>query len=271
MKYKKIYVEITNKCNLKCSFCKKTNRKPREMTTGEFETIMKKINKYTDYIYLHVKGEPLIHKNLDEILNITNRYNKKVCITTNGVYLKERIETLKKYENIYQINISLHSENKKENYIEDVFYSVDNLKVPYISYRFWTLDKGQMDEKLVNYCKKIKEKYNKNELHNGIKLDDKTFVSIEDKFEWPDIKNNYIDETGTCLGGKTHLAILSNGEVSICCLDDDGESNLGNIFTSSFEDIITSNKYKKIIKGFNDRKVVLDICKHCKYKNRFIK
>lgn len=61
MHFKKIYIEITNKCNLKCSFCSLDNRMKKEMSLDQFELILQKIDKYTDYIYLHVKGEPLIH------------------------------------------------------------------------------------------------------------------------------------------------------------------------------------------------------------------
>ena len=271
MKLKKIYIEITNICNLNCSFCSSSNKEKKEMPVSEFEKVIKKIDNYTDYIYLHVKGEPLIHRNLDEILYITEKYNKKVCITTNGVFLKEKLNILKKYHNIYQINISLHSENSKSNYLEDIFYAVDNLKIPYISYRFWTLDKGKMDEKNKYYIDKIKEKYQKEELYDGILLEDKIYLSLEDKFIWPSINSKYYNEIGTCYGGKTHMAILSDGTVSICCLDAEGVSNLGNIFEDNLEDIILSEKYQKIIKGFNDRKVYLEICKHCSYKDRFNK
>jgi len=144
MKFKKIYIEITNICNLKCSFCSSSNRNKKEMSLNEFDSILKKINDYTDYIYLHVKGEPLIHRDLDGILSLCEKYDKKVCITTNGVFLKDRLDIINKYDNIYQINISLHSENSKNNYLDDIFYGVDNLKYPYISYRFWTLDNGKI-------------------------------------------------------------------------------------------------------------------------------
>ena len=270
MKFKKIYIEITNICNLKCSFCSKSNRKQKEMNPEEFEEVLKKINDHTDYIYLHVKGEPLIHSNLDKILEITNKYNKKVCITTNGVFLKNKLDILKKYNNIYQINISLHSENNKENYLEDIFYSVDNLDC-YISYRFWTLNEGLMDDKTKYYLSKIQEKYQKDDLYDGIKLKDKIYLSLEDKFDWPNENNDYYKDIGTCYGGKTHIAILNDGTVTICCLDGEGISNLGNIFNQTLEDIISSEKYKKIIKGFNDRKAYLEICKHCSYKDRFTK
>jgi len=271
MKFKRIYIEITNICNLKCSFCSSSNRNKKEMSLNEFDSILKKINDYTDYIYLHVKGEPLIHRDLDGILSLCEKYDKKVCITTNGVFLKDRLDIINKYDNIYQINISLHSENSKNNYLDDIFYGVDNLKYPYISYRFWTLDNGKIDNKTKNYLDKIKNKYNKKELFDGIKLSDRIYLSLDDEFEWPSVNNDYYNEVGTCYGGKSHLAILSDGTICICCLDSEGISNLGNIFIDNFEDILNSDKYKNIIKGFNDRKVYLDICKHCSYKDRFNK
>ena len=205
-------------------------------------------------------------------INIKNdkEYNKKVCITTNGVFLKDRLDILNKYDNIYQINISLHSENNKDNYLEDIFEVVDNLEYPYISYRFWTLDKS-LDTLNNKYLDMIRLKYKVNELYDKMKLDNKVYLSLDSKFDWPSTSSSYYKKEGTCLGGKSQLAILSNGVVSICCLDSEGESNLGNIFTDSMEDIISSDKFKNTINGFNDNKVYLDICKHCSYKERFNK
>lgn len=268
MRFKKIYIEITNICNLNCSFCSKTHRQIKEITKEEFSIILQKINNYTDYIYLHIKGEPLIHKELDKILLLTKKYNKKVCITTNGVFLKDKLEILNNYDNIYQINISLHSENNKNNYLEDILYSIDNLKYPYISLRFWTLDKGLMDDKTKRYLKIIKDKYKIEEIKNNIKLKDKIYLSLDEKFEWPDINNNY-NSDGYCLGGKTHLGILSDGTVVICCLDGEGYSNLGNIYNTTVEEILSSNKFKTTIENFHNKRCYLDICKHCTYKDRF--
>ena len=270
VKFKRIYIEITNVCNLNCSFCSKSSKSNREMTSEEFKEVLSKINNYTDYIYLHVKGEPLTHHNLDKILDITKEYNKKVCITTNGVFLKDKLPILKKYDNIYQINISLHSENNKKNYLEDIISSVNELS-PYINYRFWTLDNNKMDNKTKEYIKVLKEVYNKEEIYDGIKLKDKVYLSLDNKFTWPSINNDYYNEKGTCLGAKTQLAILSDGTVSVCCLDSEGVSNLGNIYLSTMEDILASDKYQNILKGFDDHKVYLDICKHCSYKERFDK
>ena len=152
----------------------------------------------------------------------------------------------------------------------DIFEVVDNLEYPYISYRFWTLDKS-LDTLNNKYLDMIRLKYKVNELYDKMKLDNKVYLSLDSKFDWPSTSSSYYKKEGTCLGGKSQLAILSNGVVSICCLDSEGESNLGNIFTDSMEDIISSDKFKNTIRGFNDNKVYLDICKHCSYKERFNK
>ena len=278
MRFKKAYIEITNICNLNCSFCIKDNRMKKEMIIDEFETVLKKLDKYTDYIYLHVKGEPLIHNKLDEILSLTNKYKKYVNITTNGVLLKNKINILKKYNNIRQINISLHSENNKDNYIDDILDAVDELKTIFIVYRFWTLKDNKLDNKMLEYLSKIKEKYNiNNELYNEIingnnlKISNNIYINKDKEFEWPDISNNYYNENGFCYGLKNQIGVLVDGTITICCLDSFGVSNLGNIFNDDIEIIMNSEKVKNIIKGFNNRKVYLDICKHCSYKERFNK
>ena len=55
-KYKKVYIEITNICNLNCSFCPKGTRTPKIMTKDEFRHILDEIKPYSDYIYLQIKN-----------------------------------------------------------------------------------------------------------------------------------------------------------------------------------------------------------------------
>ena len=109
MRFKRVYIEITNKCNLSCSFCPKLKRAPREMTSDEFAPVASQVRKFTDYIFLHVKGEPLSHSEFDKILTICDEEELKVNITTNGTLLKKSINTLQSHNCIRQVNISLHS------------------------------------------------------------------------------------------------------------------------------------------------------------------
>lgn len=98
------------------------------MTKDEFELILKKINKYTDYIYLHVKGEPLLHKDIIEFINMASKYNIKVNLTTNGTLFPNLAEQLGKLSALHKINFSLHSENNLENYLENIFENIKYLK-----------------------------------------------------------------------------------------------------------------------------------------------
>jgi len=139
--FKKIYIEITNMCNLKCKFCPDTSRKKEFMTVESFENIIRKIHNHTNLVYLHVKGEPLLHNNLEEILKILEKYNLKANITTNGTLIKDKLEILKNSKAVRQINFSIHSitQNTIENekYLKNIFESVEQLKDAIISYRLW--------------------------------------------------------------------------------------------------------------------------------------
>ena len=86
-KYKKVYIEITNVCNLQCDFCPTTKRKSAFMKVDLFSKILDQIKGHTEYIYLHVKGEPLLHPELDKLLDISYEKGFKVNITTNGTLI----------------------------------------------------------------------------------------------------------------------------------------------------------------------------------------
>lgn len=94
-KFKKIYIEITNKCNLNCSFCSKIEKQKKSMTIDEFEYILGQISSKTDYIYLHVKGEPLLHPNVIDFIKLAEKYNVKVNLTTNGILFPKLVDKLK--------------------------------------------------------------------------------------------------------------------------------------------------------------------------------
>ena len=187
-RFKKIYVEITNRCNLNCSFCGVNKRKYNDMSLEEFQSVVEKIKAYTDYIYLHVKGEPLLHPFLDDILTICDNSLLKVNITTNGVFLKEKKDILLNHPSVRQINISLHSENNKSSYFDDIFSSCKILASKmFISYRIWDLNNLSMNKKSTGIVNKIISSYNLSPAivdkiyhDKDIKIASNTFVKVMD-------------------------------------------------------------------------------------------
>ena len=273
-KFKKIYIEITNICNLSCSFCSKVEKERRMLSTSEFIEIINKIKDYTESIYLHVKGEPLTHPNIIDFINIAKENNLKVNLTTNGVLFPKHAEELGKCTNLNKINFSLHSENNIPNYCEKIFDSVSNLNNQTVIYRLWTLKENELDEKstiivdkIINHYNLDKEFIERIKKENNIKINSTTYVDKDNEFTWPEI-NNY-QSNGYCYALKTQIAILSDGTVVPCCLDSNGQIELGNIFNNTLEEIMNSERYQNLKKSFQDRKPCEELCKSCTFKERF--
>lgn len=262
--YKKIYVEITNACNLSCDFCIKNQRELKFMSEKEFKIILEKLKNHTKYLYFHVLGEPLMHPKINEFINLAS-LSYKVNITTNG-YL---IEKIKNNKNIRQLNISLHSYNSKYNinlddYLNHIFEVVDTLENTYISYRLW-VDSNETDEIL----KKLNEKYDtslsKKDLKRNNKLKENIYLNKEEEFIWPSMNNNYYNENGKCYGLIDHIGVLVDGTIIPCCLDTLGIINLGNIFKDDISSLKDNKLCNEMIRGFKNNKKVHELCKKCKF------
>ena len=58
MRLKKAYLEITNLCNLSCSFCPGTGRRTGFLAPEDFRTLALRLRPHTEYLYLHLMGSP---------------------------------------------------------------------------------------------------------------------------------------------------------------------------------------------------------------------
>lgn len=271
--FKKIYIEITNICNLKCKFCPETNRKKELMTVENFEEVIKKIHKYTKLVCLHVKGEPLLHSDLENILKILQKYNLQANITTNGTLIKEKLKIIKNSKAVRQINFSIHSITQNEisnkEYLQSIFESAEKLENIMISYRLWNLqnikenninkDIIESIEKFYN-IKNLKEQLIENEF---IQLKKNIFINQDEEFTWPDTNKNAIIKSGRCLALKEQVAILVDGTVVPCCLDNNGDIPLGNILEESLVDILKKPKSTVIKKNFEKRTITCRLCETC--------
>lgn len=287
-RFKRVYVEITNICNLSCTFCPETKRKAQTMTSIEFSHILHQIGPYTDYIYLHVKGEPLLHPELKEILDLCYERNKKVIITSNGTLLDHAWNTIITSPAIRQINISIHSigANEKINHIDYMETILDKAK--YLSkntsiitsLRLWNLQEGQdsiVDNNLNFQIFKYLESAFQTDTpvsigelkKRGIKLGNRIYLNGATEFEWPSLNSPYYEPVGYCYGLNTQIGILVDGTVIPCCLDGEGIVNLGNIKKETFSQIINSPRVVDILEAFKNRQAKEELCKHCGYKSRF--
>lgn len=265
MRFKKIYIETTNLCNLNCDFCIKNRRKKEIMTIQNFKIILSKIKNYTNYIYPHILGEPLLNPKLNEFILLASNEGFNINITTNG-YL---IDKIKDNKNIRQVNISLHSFDVKYNvelkkYLNNIFDSVEELikNDTYVSLRLWV--KNKYSEDIINEV----NNYYKVNITKNTKIKENLFFNFEKQFIWPDLNNSYYNESGKCYGLTDHIGILVDGTIVPCCLDTLGIINLGNIFKEEIDEILNKKTVIKMIEGFKNNKKEMELCKHCNFLER---
>ena len=283
-KFKKIFIEITNICNLSCSFCPGTKREPAFMTKELFERILEQVDGRGEFIYFHVMGEPLLHPQISLFLDLCEKHNFKVNITTNGTLIDKLDDILVAKDALRQINLSLHSFEANENnysiesYLDKIFAFVkiaeENKKL--ICLRLWNLLDGGKNLKNDYILRRIEDEFkldfkieDKLTPCKGINLVENVFINQAAKFDWPSLDGEEINSKGFCYGLKDQVGFLVDGTVIPCCLDGEGIINLGNINEDSFDSIVNSKRAKDLYEGFSLRVVSEELCRKCGYRNRF--
>lgn len=233
------------------------------MSMENFKLILDRINRYTDYLYFHVLGEPLLHPKFNEMVDYASK-EFKINITTNG-YLINSIKT----KNIRQLNISLHDFSPKYNielkdYLDNVFNKIDSLPNTYISLRMWV--NNMYYNSMIEY---INKRYNV-EIDSNIDkytINKHIFINNFHEFIWPNLDNKYYNKIGTCYGLIDHIGILVDGTIIPCCLDSRGDINLGNIYSDNLIEVLNQKRVLDMINGFKKNNKVEELCKHCNFIN----
>ena len=274
MRFQKIYVEISNLCNLSCAFCPGTKRKGGRMTAESFAQLLPKLRGFTEYLYFHLMGEPLCHPELKEFLNLAKDF--KVILTTNGTLLAKHQELLLSAPNLHKINISLHAFEANdlavpfEKYLTDSFrfgQAAQGKKI--VVYRLW--NQGGQNEKNGEILSAMAGYFPQpwTQKRQGTQIGDKVFLEYGEKFDWPDLQAQEDTRPLFCYGLRDQLGILWDGTVVPCCLDHEGDIALGNLFQQAMEEILEGPRAKALYDGFTARQAVEPLCRRCGYARRF--
>ena len=267
------YLEITNVCNMSCSFCHGTKRNPGFLDKTTFCYILDKLKGHTKYLYFHLMGEPLLHKDLGYFITYSKDKGFVPIITTNGVLIKEKYNELLD-NNPYKINISMHSleanrVNDYEEYLDNIIRLSKDIsdKGTLVNLRLW--NDGGLNKNNELILNKLKEAFKSDfiECYNGYKMRDRIFIDYGEKFDWPDLSTKEYDNDMFCYALRDQIGILVDGSVVPCCLDSDGIMTLGNILKEDLDDILNSKKAKDIYDYFSNHKAKEELCKHCGYIN----
>ncbi|HAU32821.1 radical SAM/SPASM domain-containing protein [Lysinibacillus fusiformis] len=286
--FKKVYIEITSVCNLACSFCPPTERAKGLIKVEQFNKILDEIRPHTKYIYLHVKGEPLLHPRIDQLLDAAHAKGFKVNITTNGTLIKKNREKILGKPALRQINFSLHSfdghegSENREKYLGDILDFVRESREykTIISYRLWNLQQDHVSDVAARRNREtleiLENEYNldyrieeKVEPGKGVKIGSNIYLNQDHEFRWPSLLEPEDEGKGFCHALRSQAAILVDGTVVPCCLDGEGIINLGNVHEKSFSEIVDGERANNLIDGFSRREAVEELCRKCGYRQKF--
>ena len=273
--YSRVYVEITNICNMNCSFCHGHSRAPRQMTEAEYAHVLEQLAGKTGYIHHHLMGEPLVHPLLPKFIQMARRAGFHPMLTTNGTLL-DRCGDALLTPGLHKVSISLHSfegeqPEQHRQYIQKIadFARKANQSGILVSLRLWNIgcDEGRNQTALEALRAHFPGPWVPNT--RGYRIRDGLFLEWGDRFAWPDQNAPDQGEELLCYGLRDHFGILSDGTVVPCCLDSDGVIALGNVFREELDDILSSPRAKAIADGFRCRKAVEDLCRRCGYARKF--
>ena len=246
------------------------------MTLGEFARIVGNLKGVTEYLYLHVLGEPLSHPMLPIFIEYASKLGFKVAITTNGTLLEKMGENLIK-AGAYKVNVSLHSfeRNNEEGqikYINECLDFADRASAAGVLtvLRLWNggSEGAQLNDLTLSL---IKQRFGEDWAFGarGARIRDKLHLEYGERFEWPDMNAADLGEHVFCHGLGDHFAILVDGSVVPCCLDAEGDMTLGNIFCEDIRAILSSERAEKIKNSFANKRASEELCRKCSYARRF--
>lgn len=267
-----IMIEVTNHCNIKCVMCPREvmTRKEGVMDFGLYSKIIDETTKHgKPYILtLHFSGEPLINKQLPEMI----KYAKKkgvpiVRLNSNGTLLDENKsrELLNSGLDVITIAIEANKEIHNKVRIGSDFDAVkENVKQLTEMKRILKLKKPNIRVQILT-MDGVTEEIIKDSISMWEPIVDYVNVASVGTV------GGQVDDLGSTREKKTYckeiwtnMIILWNGDATVCCADHDARLKVGNVLEESVEDIWNGEKYQRIrelhLKREYDK---LPLCNQC--------
>ncbi len=262
-------------------------RDQKLMSIDLFKKIIQQVSPLTEQVCFHLMGDPLVHPQLHELVEICHENSVKIFFVTNGVLMRKKQSQLLLHPAFRQVNFSLHSffdnfpDRDPTEYLNKIFAYTDEalLQRPelYINFRLWNLqDPRGSNHRNHEMLSRISEHYKITldlnfDVRNwkSLPIKGRLYLHFDTEFVWPALHLPVLGTKGTCYGLSSHFGILADGTVVPCCLDKEGSIPLGNIQNQNVLEILESPRSKSILEGFRNKKLVEGLCQRCQYIERF--
>lgn len=275
-------LEVTSRCNLLCPFCARTQRVEQgvwrnaaDMDLGLFKKIVDDMAENKVFaMNMNVLGEPLIHKNIREMIEYAKSKGIiDVFFHTNAVLLnekmsrdliasgldrlvisfdspyKEKYEAVRvnaKYEHVLK-NVIRFNEIKRETGSLSPLTRLNFIKLP-----------GVTEQEIHDIIELFKPHIDSIGLLDYIEGDNSIRQSIEVS---DDYRSKFV-----CSQILTRLTVYDDGSVLPCCSDYDSELILGNLKDQTIQQIWNSDRLNEIRQlHFSGQFYKIPACAKCDY------
>lgn len=275
---------ITNRCNLECSYCKLgfNNTVVNELNLFECKKIIDDLSREKIFMISFTGGEPLVREDFLEIIEYCSKKNITSIIATNGMLLdKDKIKFFKKHK-VSAIAVSLDSIREEKNdkirgigTYKKILEVLKMIKTENMNLIMSITVRNEDIEDLEELLKKAKEyncdkvklqiilsekdgKYyldmDKNDLQKIAKVSSRFCSQIKDlNYISFNCYCNYLNiyfpngiVNKTCNAGEKRAVIMANGDLQLCELLSD--TYQGNLLKNNFKEIwkegLLTNQFK---------------------------
>ena len=242
--FRRVFIEITNICNLKCGFCAAISRPAAYMTLEMFETVASQVKPFAKVVSLHLMGEPFMHPRLPEILRVCSRLGLRVNLVTNGTLLDKFGPAVFGEKCLSQVTFSLHAlaalpAGERLEKLRRLTEFAKSKPGPLIA--GFRLRGGREDPFVKETSAYLLSAFSGSSPAGGkggaVTLAENIYLNFGALFEWPGRSGKKVKKG--CLGLRHHFAVLCGGEVVPCCADYDGNLSIGNINKRPLADILS--------------------------------
>lgn len=271
---KKVDIETTNACNLKCPMCARTTAMTRDVGDMTFETFRRiadeLANYEIDWVSLHVFGEPLMHPEIFEFISYIKQFDriKAVGLSTNVTVLDERRARGLVESKLDVVNLALDAATS------DAYASTRGANFDHVVgnvTRFLELRKA-VDSSITVQISLIPMILNQGDVEafqaqwapyvgDGVTVQLKPFgdfagqvpdFGLEDNTGESVVPVQFVTRKGQlaapprlpCRMVWDSVAIHSRGDVVACCFDADGQLHLGNVADQTIAEIWNAEPHR---------------------------
>ena len=202
-----VYIEITDSCNLRCSFCPCGTAgnvaMPRTfMPTALFEKCIAGAQEIgAKNVFFHVLGEPTLHPGFVHYLKKLEQTMLKLTLTTNGTTIERTGRHILDCPAVRQVNFSTHAfaelpRETAERHLQNVldFCRIAAVERPdlYINLRLWNVGAAEATPWNRYMLDRIRETFGVDvtpghfcSRHKSFNISGRIYLHEDTRFEWP--------------------------------------------------------------------------------------